>query len=45
MADDLHDLPEFFQTGTGIAPDQAATTSCDIFSSSSSTNKPILSAL
>jgi len=45
MADDLHDLPESFQTGTGIAPDQAATASCHIFSSSSSTNKPNLKAL
>jgi hypothetical protein len=45
MADDLRDLPEFFQSGTGIAPGQAATTFCLIFSSSSSTNKPILNAL
>jgi hypothetical protein len=45
MANDLRDLPEFFQTGTGIAPGQAATTSCHIFSSLSSTNKPILNTL
>jgi hypothetical protein len=45
VADDLRGLPGFFQTGTGVAPDQVATTSCHIFSSSSSTNKLIPNAL